>query len=363
MRPEYHCPMLKKPLIVLAVMMMLGLTAHSQTNPVDTTIAVKKELSADSVSRSKSDDILFDTSIDYDELFRDFESFMDSILMPRSYFMASLSASRGYFNFTSKQNDVLTTTPKIAFSPMLTWYHKSGFGLNTTGYLVNDEKNINLYQFSVSPTYDYLHNKNYAFGLSYSRYFNKDSLPFYTSPLQNELYGYFNYRKSWFKPMVAVNYGWGSRTAYEERETQIQSLRLRLRGFTYVNTKESVSDFTLLFSTRHDFYWLDVFTYNDYIRFTPQINFTSGTQKFGFNQTSNTYGPNLRNTTNVLYSSENIYLDDKIDFQPLSLTLYLRGEYSIGKFFIQPQFLVDYYFPATSNNFTSLFSVNLGLVF
>lgn len=361
MRPEYHCPMLKKPLIVLAVM-ILGLSANAQINPVDTTIASK--LAKDSAQLSRdTDDILMDTTIDYDELFRDFESFMDSILMPRSYFMGSLSVARGYFNFTSKGNDMLETKAKITYSPMLTWYHKSGLGLSATGYMTDDEKNMNLYQCSVSPTFDYLQNRNFSFGASYTRYFNKDSLPFYTSPLQNEVYGYFSYRKSWFRPMVAVNYGWGSRTAYDEREEQIQWLRLRLNGFTYVNTKESVSDFTLLLSTRHDFYWLDVFTYNDYIRFTPQINFTSGTQKFGFNQTSSTYLPARAANTSVLYSSENIYLDDKLDFQPLSLTLYLRGEYSIGKFFIQPQFLVDYYFPATSNNFTTLFSVNLGLVF
>ena len=184
MRPEYHCPMLKKPLIVLAVM-ILGLTANAQTNPRDTTIA-------------PPDDILLDTTLDYDELFRDFESFMDSILMPRSYFMASLSVSRSYFNFTSKQNDVLEATPKITYSPMLTWYHKSGLGLTGTGYVVNDE-NLNLYQFSVSPTYDYLRNKDIAFGVSYTRFFTKRLFPFYTSPLQNEIYGYFTWRKPWIR--------------------------------------------------------------------------------------------------------------------------------------------------------------------
>ena len=78
----------------------------------------------------------------------------------------------------------------------------------------------------------------------------------------------------------------------------------------------------------------------------PQISFTSGTQKFGFNQTTSTYAANLRNATNVLYNTGDVYLDDQLKFQPLSLTLYLRREYSIGKFFIQPQFIFDYYFPA-----------------
>ncbi len=342
--------MFKKCFIILAFT-MLGMTARSQSNPTD------------SLALPVQTDFLSDTTIDYDELFRDFEAFMDSILMPRSYFMPTLSVSRGYFNFVGKDGMLLETTPKITYSPMMTWFHKSGFGLNLTGYVVNDEKNTNLYQFSVSPSFDYLHNRDLATGISYTRYFNKDSVPFYTSPLRNELYGYFTYRKWWLKPMVAISYGWGSRSDYDEREDLIQSLRLRPRGYTYINTTESISDFSIMTSVRHDFYWLDVFSYNDHIRFTPQISFTSGTQKFGFNQTSSTYGVNLRNTSNVLYSTENIYLDDKIDFQPLSLSLYLRGEYSIGKFFVQPQFALDYYFPAESKNLSSLFSVNFGLVF
>ena len=341
--------MFKKWLIAL-VFIALGVTAHSQSNPVDTVIAPEEKF-------------LADTSIDYDELFRDFEDFMDSILSPRSYFMPSLSIGRGYFNFLSKDNVFLETTSKLAYSPMLTWYHKSGFGLNLTGYVVDDDRNTNFYQFSVSPSFDYLRNHDLATGVSYTRYFNKDSVPFYTSPLRNEVYGYFTYRKWWFKPMVAVSYGWGSRSDYNEREELITSLRLRPRGYTYINTTESISDFSVMASVRHDFYWLDVFGANDHIRITPQINFTSGTQKFGFNQTSNTYGVTLRNASNVLYSSENIYLDDRIDFQPLSLTLYLRSEYSIGKFFIQPQFALDYYFPADTKNFSSLVSVNVGLVF
>ena len=228
--------------------------------------------------------------------------------------------------------------------------------------MINDDKNLNLYQFSVTPAFDYLQNHDLATGLSYTRYFNKDSLPFYTSPLKNEVYAYFTYRKWWVRPMIALSYGWGSRSDYEEREDLIQSLRLRPRGYTYINTTESVSDFSLLASVRHDFYWLDVMTYNDHIRFTPQVSFTSGTQKFGFNQKSNTYGTSILNSTNILYSSENLYLDDQLDFQPLSLSVYMRGEYSIGKFFVQPQFLLDYYFPAPDNNLTTLFSVNIGIV-
>jgi hypothetical protein len=180
------------------------------------------------------------------------------------------------------------------------------------------------------------------------------------------MYAYFTWRKLWVKPSIQLSYGWGTRSEYMEREELINSLRLRPRGYTVVNTEESISDFTLSGSLRKDFYWLDVFAYNDYIRFTPQAMINFGTQKFGFNQTSNTYGQLLRNTgtgNNVLYNSENIYLDDQIHFQPLSWSLFLKAEYSIGKFFIQPQFIFDYYYPATSNNITTVFNVNMGFIF
>ena len=102
---------------------------------------------------------------------------------------------------------------------------------------------------------------------------------------------------------------------------------------------------------------------NDHFRLTPQITFISGSQKFGFNQSSNTYGTTVRTGSNVLYSSENYYLDSKFYYQPLSLSFYLRPEYSIGKFYIQPQLVFDYYFPATEKRFSSFFSLSTGFIF
>ncbi len=342
--------MLKKWSILLTLIMLFA-TAYSQSNSADTAISPAKDVP------------VLDTSLNYDELFQDFDAFMDSILSPHSYVLASLSMGKGYYNFERKNSSIVETAKKLTYSPTLGFYHKGGLGITGTGSIVDDGENMNFYQAAVTPSFDYLKNKSFATGISYTKFFTKKSLPFYTTPLQNELYAYFAYRKWWVRPMIAMSYGWGSRTDYIEREELIQDLRLRRRGFTYVNTEEKISDFSVMTSVRHDFYWLDVFTFKDHIRFTPQITFTSGTQKFGFNQSSNTYATVIRNNSSVLYSTENIYLDDEIKFQPLSLTMFLRGEYSIGKFFIQPQFTMDYYFPATSNNFNSIFSINIGCMF
>lgn len=336
---------------ILPALFLLVLTAHAQVNPADTTI------------KPVDTDLLTDTSINYDELFQDFDAFMDSILSPHSYVLFSLSASKGFYNFENKTTSDVTVSKKLTYSPILGYYHKSGLGIAGTGYIVDDGTKMNFFQGAITPSFDYLQNKQIATGFSYTRFFTKDSLPFYTTPIQNELYAYFTYRKWWFRPTLAISYGWGSRTEYEERETWIQDLRLRRRGFTYINTEETVSDFSVMASVRHDFYWLDVLTYRDHIRFTPQVTFTSGTQKFGFNQSSTTYASFLRSTSNILYNSDSYYLDDELDFQPLSLTLFLRGEYAIGKFFVQPQFALDYYFPAATKNFNTLFSVNLGVMF
>lgn len=330
---------------------MLNLTAFTQVNPADSTIVPFEN------------SFLIDTTIDYEDLFQDFESFMDSILSPRSYFLANVSIGKGFYSFERKANTDVASEKKLTYSPTIAYYHKSGFGINGTGYLVEDGFNMNLYQTSISPSFDYLKNKTFATGVSYTKYFTKDSLPFYTTPLQNELYGYFTYRKSWIRPTIALSYGWGSRSDYSEREDQIIDLRLRRRGFTYINTEESISDFSIITSIRHDFYWLDVFTFKDHIRVTPQLSFTSGTQNFGFNQKSSSYVNVIRNNSSFLYNTENIYLDDQLKFQPLALTMNLRGEYSIGKFFVQPQIALDYYFPADNNNFNSIFSLNFGLIF
>lgn len=329
----------------------LGFGAWSQQSSGDSVIAPLKE-------------VISSDTINYDDLFQDFDAFMDSILSPHSYFLGSLSVVKGYYNFQTKNNSsLIETSKKLNYSPTLGYYHKSGMGITSTGYIIHDGSNTNFYQFSVTPSFDYLHNKSFATGISFTKFITKDSLPFYTSPLQNELYAYFTYRKTWLRPTIAVSYGWGSRSDYMKRESVIQDIRLRRRGFTYINTEESVSDFSLMASVRHDFYWLDVFTFNDHIRLTPQLALTSGTQKFGFNQSSSTYATVVRTGSNVLYSTENVYLDDQLKFQPLSLTMYLRGEYSIGNFFIQPQLTFDYYFPAATNNFNTVFSLNLGVMF
>src|ERR1043166_6088597 len=236
----------KRCYLVLSFL-ILSLSLLAQDNSDRSTIVPKKDTIP-----------VVDTNINYDELFRDLDGFLDSLLLPHSYFLGSLSITKGYYNFANKSSTLLNTSRKFTYVPTFGYYHKGGLGVTAVGYIVNDNANLNFYQFSIGPSYDYLDNRSLATGVSYTRYFTKDSLPFYTSPLQNEICGYFSYRKWWIRPTVSMSYGWGSRSDYQKREEQIQSLRLRPRGYTFINSKESVNDFSLTGSVRHDFYWLAI---------------------------------------------------------------------------------------------------------
>ena len=337
-------------ILITLVVCLQARALFAQETPVDTI-------------PSAQDPLLSDTSLVFDEdLFNELTSFIDSISRPHSYVLGNLTVGKGYYNFQRKNNTLLEVSQKFMYSPSVGYFHKSGLGIAATGYIINDDENINFYQLGITPAFDYIKDRNLATGISYTRYFTRDSLPFYTTPLQNELFAYLTYRKWWIRPTVSVSYGWGSRSEYSEREDYITSLRLRPRGYTRFNSTESVCDLSIVASVRHDFYWLDLLVYNDHIRFTPQLTFTSGTQKFGFNQTANSYATPLRSDRNVLYSTQSYFLDDQVDFQPLALTLFLRSEYSIGKVFIQPQVAFDYYFPATEKNFNTIFSISAGFM-
>ena len=308
--------------------------------------------------------VVTDTSFtDYDFLFNELDALLDSLMTPHSFFMFNVGAGSSYLSYQTKDGYDMEGKKAMTFTPSLSYFSKAGPGLSATVLMVNDEGKANPYQVYLTASYDYLRSNSFISGLAFTHFFTRDSLAFYTSPLKNELYGYVALKKPWFRPSIAVSYGWGTRSDYQQREEYITTLRLLLNGYTRVKTEESISDLNFIASVRHDFYWMDVLGKKDYVRLTPQFIFTSGTQKFGFNQSSSTYATLPRTNTNVLFSSDRIYLDDQVYFQPLSLSAFIKTEYARGKFYLQPQLAFDYYFPATEKNLSMAFLLNAGVIF
>jgi hypothetical protein len=110
--------MLKKRIIILPLF-FLGVTVFSQVSSSDTT--KKKE---------KVEDWAIDSTIDYDLLLQDMDSFLDSILMPHSYLLGSFAMGSGYFNYTSKSTTLLESRRSFTYIPTLGYYHNDQSGLS-----------------------------------------------------------------------------------------------------------------------------------------------------------------------------------------------------------------------------------------
>lgn len=326
-----------------------------------TTIAIALVVlmaSKDTSAQKTRIDSLFmgsDTSSVMDSLMRDFDSYLDSITATRSIFFISMSAGTGVFSFEEGSSTFLNSEKKMILSPSIAYYHKSGLGISATGYMINQDKGLNFYQYVFTPSFDLI-KRNFSTGISFSRYISEDSLDFYTTPIQNEIFTYFSYKKWWLRPSISVSYGWGNTVEYEERKVLIQKGRSKKDHQVpiVVRNEEAVNDFSVTLSVRKDFDWYDVLSTNDNISFTPVIMLNGGTQNFGFNTSyTGTLPKSIR--VNSLPSNSNI--TDKTDFAAQSLSVVLRGIYFKGKFMLQPQVLFDYYLPQADDRFNTVFSI------
>lgn len=299
-----------------------------------------------------------DTLLTDEEILSALDEMADVLVSPRSFAVVNLGVSNGYFTFVRRAEDTATVAKKIMLSPSLAYFHKSGFGIAAETDIINDGTGFVPFQFLLTGSYDYLRSHAIIAGASYSRYFEKGELPFYVSPLQNVAFAYLTYRESRLRPSVAFHYGWGSQTAVTVQSEKIKKLRIT-RTITTVN---QVADFNLLASLRYTFSWPKVFSANDYLRVTPQLCFTSGTQQFGFNQTSNVTATGKNGSKYSIAGPQNLVLTDVMKFQPLSVGATLKTEYARGKFFVQPQAIFDYYLPSPKDNFSVSFLVNTGML-
>lgn len=348
---------MKKGLFLLLTLCMLQHAAFSQKGKLDSLFAGR------------------DTTAVMDSLLKDFDLFLDSAMAPKSFFNLSVGVGNGYFSFDNKNTNFFTMKNKLIFSPSVGYFHKSGLGMAATAFLINDDNGINAYQYAITPSYDLIRH-NFSTGISYTRYFHKDSLNFYVTPIQNELFAYFTYKKWWLRPGINFSYGWGSRTEYEKRKEsrkeQLKSLLKRLNRsngnpdpvITEDKNELTVKDFSVTFSLRKDFNWYDVFGKNDMVTFTPVWMLNCGTMNFGFNYTtSNSVNAFKTLAVRPTTSPSSQYISNKTAFEPQSTSLVLRGSYLKGKLLIQPQIFFDYFLQEADDKFNTIYSITAGISF
>ncbi|WP_205510884.1 hypothetical protein [Longitalea arenae] len=302
-----------------------------------------------------------DTTAILDSLLKDFDTYLDSLAGRKSFFMVNTAVGTGFFSFNDKNTVTVNTEKKLIFSPSVGYFHRSGLGIAASGYALLN-KGMQFYQYSVSPSFDYI-KKRFSAGIAYTRYFTKDSLDFYTTPIQNELFAYFSYKKWWLRPTISVSYGWGSKEEYDKREASrlARLLQRRNRYYVIVKSVESVSDLSATFSLRKDIDWYNILGKSDNITLTPIAMLNAGTQTYGFNTSySYNFSP-VR--TNSLPSNNDISDNTQFAFQ--SACLALRGSYLNGRFLLQSQVLFDYYLQDldAGSKLNTVYSITAGLSF
>jgi hypothetical protein len=302
-----------------------------------------------------------------DSLLDELDAIMDSIDQPKSFFTISAGIGNGFFNYRGSSTASLNTQKNPILTPTLAYFNKSGLGISATAFMVGNQ-GLTFYQAALTPSYDLIR-KNWETGISFTHYFYKDSLPFYSTPLKNEVYSYVSYKALWLEPSLAFNYGWGSSEELVKQQRFVQFLRKRRNGtidtirgvITRTDSiNESVRDLSVILSAKHDFSWDGVFGAKDGILFSPTIMFNAGTQKYGLNQSS-TAAFRSRTGGGTRLPNSNLNLDDNSGFKAQSVSLLLQSEYRTGRFFIQPLVFTDYYLQQSDQRFTFTFSVNVGV--
>lgn len=283
---------------------------------------------------------------------------LETIKDDLAYLLDSAKKQKKYYSFwdinTGVSNGffVLKSNPtafnrKAFYNLNFSFIHSTGLGLSLTNLATTDANRLTVFQTTLSPSLDFVKNKNWSFGFAYFKYFTKQNLSFYTSPLTNEYYAYLTYKGGWLKSSIALDYGTGTQ----------QTVKQLTRRITVTETS-AINDFAVINTFKHSF---DIIppTKQSSLSLTPTILLISGTQRYGLNQQY----VGLFNVGNRTYErKQQQSATSKSNFQLQTFAFLLNTEYATGDFYIQPQWYIDYGFTG-SKKWNSILSVNLGFTF
>ena len=211
-----------------------------------------------------------------DSLMNELKSLLGSMYKPESFFSANLGYSNRLF---STKNNALNvqqaSSSQYAFLPSVSYFHKTGFGLSTTGYMRSINSKPTFYQMAISPSYDYIGKKIIA-GVSYTNYLKTLSDAEFSTPFTHEMYAYAQLRKSIVRPFLAL--GWAS-GSYQD----ISVIPLKIRGdeLLIVDTsKVQLNDFSATMGLSHTFSFQHVFAKEDLLTFVPSLNLIAELQNY-----------------------------------------------------------------------------------
>lgn len=291
-------------------------------------------------------------------LLRELMELLDAGNKPISFAFANVGIGNRIFSVKNNAlNAFQGTANLVVYSPSLGYLHKTGFGLTAGGNLLNDGTGLGVTQFSISPSFYLTGNKNFAFDISYAHYFVKDKYSSFSSPIQNDFYTAFSYKKPWVEPGLAIGYATGEYKETNYKDTVIAGIK---RHF-YDSVSYGLNVFSFILTVSHEFSWYAVMDKSDGLTLTPTLMANAGSGK-----TSIQHNTNATLLFNFLNKRGRIPKSETSKFAMQSIGLNMDLGYTIGKFNFEPQLYIDYYLPALnagSKRVTPLFTFNIGYYF
>ena len=280
---------------------------------------------------------------------------LDSADKPTSYVLANIGIGNRLFSVHNNSLNAKQPENKMIYSPSIAYIHKSGFGLTSAAYLLNNG-GLNVNQYSISPSYELTGNKEFNFGVSYSRYFVKDKFSVYSSPIQNDFFTSFAYKERWLQPGMAVGYSSGEFKEIIKKDTSItNNIHRRL----YDSITYKLNTFSLIFTLGHSYDWYNIFGKQDGIKLTHTLMANAGSST-----TMITHKTNARYLYNILNKRGKIPKLQTEKFRMQSIGLDVDVYYSVANFIFEPQFYLDYYLPSTNQKrLSQVLTLNIGYTF
>lgn len=338
--------MTKLATLLLLLLLLLGTQeqSHAQTGKLDSLFANK------------------DTTAVMDSLMKDFDAFLDSLSKPTSF--VSVSAGIGNRSFSIKNNSLNSQearTNQLSFTPTLSYFHKSGFSLSATGFAASPAGKFIFYQYAVTPSYDYIGEK-WAAGLSYTRYFGKDTATIEASPYDNDWYAYLYHRNKHWRYGITAGYATGrfdDKLSYSDSIYKYSNILQRYVWIHYTKTIASenhIKDLSVSASLRRDFGWDNVLLKDDHITASVTGYVVAGSTRINSNNSSSL--SLLARKISLSKFKKSYASADGNGFQFQSIALGTSIYYTIGHFNIQPLWFMDYYLQDAETKFSQVFSLS-----
>lgn len=282
---------------------------------------------------------------------------LDSLLGRRA--RSEVAFSLGYGNnpaYGSKSTDPFRPlTMKPFLSPGVSYNHKSGLFASVYGYYLFNASYDPWFETDLNIGYDYTKSRRLMTGISYTRYFYRDSSDVPPTPIRNELFAYFIYRKWWLEPGISLDLGWG---------------KLRQRRDAQAERTVSGSDFNMIADLRHSFIYMDLLKNDDALLIMPVLSFTAGTANYYSNLKSFQYvsrskliqnrGKGKRGRGQPVQELEEI-VSDNTGFQPRALDVSMRVSYMLGKFAVSPSYTLFRLLQGEDTTLTGYFTASVSL--